>query len=345
VHLSARSHVAGLALLLALAVLLLRFPARGAEPAPRVPGFVDLHADLSYRHVYDGKAFASGAGQYPATELLRAGVVGVVLPLFVPHRVSLEGPRSSDLEESYRKVFDSLIHTRPYALPGCRAPAGSVKTWLAFEGAAPLAARPDELTGWVARGVRSVGLVHTRSNALATSSAEASEPAAGLTAAGLELVKTAHALGVSVDVSHASRSTVRDVIRQARLDGAPVIATHSNARALAEHARNLDDDELRGIASTGGVVGVNFHSAFLARGRQARMSDVVRHVRHLVRIMGIEHVALGSDFEGGIRPPAELPDVRALPKLAAALQSAGLSRAEVELIFGKNALRLLCRHE
>lgn len=340
------------ALLFALGVLLVRLPARGAEPVPRVVAFVDLHADLPYQHVYKGMSFATGVGQYPAGELLRAGVVGVVLPLFVPHSVSEAGPRLADIEDSYRKVFDALVHTRPYALPGCLAHRGAVKTWLAFEGSAPLANRPADLASWVARGVRSVGLVHTRNNALATSSNESQESRrargdqdGGLSAAGLTLVRAAHALDVSVDVSHASKATVRDVVRQALVDRAPVIATHSNARTLAEHHRNLDDDELRAIASTGGVVGVNFHSAFLARGREARLADVVQHVRHLVRTMGADHVALGSDFEGGIRPPAELRDVRDLPKLAARLEASGLSRSEVERVFAKNALRLLCRHE
>jgi membrane dipeptidase len=336
-------HPGLLALLVGLAALLVRLPVRGAEPELRPPGFVDLHADLSYQHVYKGAAFASGTGQYPARDLLRAGVVGVVLPLFVPNAVAREGPRLADLEHSYRQVFDGLIQTRPYALPGCRAPAGTIRTWLAFEGAAPFASRPSELAGWVARGVRSVGLVHTHTNALATSSSDGHARSDGLTKAGLDLVRVAHALGVSVDVSHASRSTVRDVVRQALADRAPVIATHSNARALAEHPRNLDDDELRAIASTGGIVGVNFHTPFLARGRVARLSDLVAHVRHLVRVMGVDHVAFGSDFEGGIRPPPELASVRDLPKLAEALERSGLSRSDVERIFGKNALRLLCR--
>lgn len=331
------------ALLFAAAALLIRLPARGAEPRERVVGFVDLHADLPYQHVYRGKPFAEGTGQYPAQELFRAGVVGVVLPLFVPKDASPGAPRLSDLEHSYRRVFDALIHTSPYALPGCEAPTGKVKTWLAFEGAGPLSERPGGLAAWVARGVRSVGLVHTRNNALATSSAEARGMDPGLSSAGLALVRAAHKLGVSVDVSHASRATVRGVIGQARADRMPVIATHSNARALAEHPRNLDDDELGLIASTGGVVGVNFHSPFLVRGRPALLNDVVRHVRYLVRRIGADHVAIGSDFEGGIRPPPELLDVRALPRLAERLEAAGLSRTQVERVFGKNALRILCR--
>lgn len=342
---SRRPTVGFVAVLALTAALLARLPARGAETEGRVVAFVDLHADLSYQHVYRGKPFAEGSGQYPARELLRAGVLGVVLPLFVPKDASPGGPRLSDLEHSYRRVFDALIGTPPYALPGCRSAAGTVKTWLAFEGAGQLGDRPGQLVAWVARGVRSVGLVHTQNNALATSSAQAQSEDRGLTPAGLRLVREAHALGVSVDVSHASRATLRDVVARARVDGVPVIATHSNARALAEHPRNLDDEELRSIAATGGVVGVNFHSAFLARGRPAKIADVVDQIRYLVRRIGSEHVALGSDFEGGIRPPPGLQDIRALPVLSERLERSGLSRKQVEQIFAKNALRILCPKE
>src|SRR5690606_20870976 len=102
-----------------------------------------------------------------------------------------------------------------------------------------------------------------------------------------------------------SDRAVEDVIALSRASGVPTIATHSNARALADHPRNLTDEQLRAIASTGGIVGVNFHSRFLVSGRPATLADVVKHVMHLVRVAGVEHVAIGSDFEGDINPPPE----------------------------------------
>jgi membrane dipeptidase len=90
------------------------------------------------------------------------------------------------------------------------------------------------------------------------------------------------------------------------------------------------------------VIGVNFHSPFVVRGRRARLADVVRQIRYLVRVVGPDHVAIGSDFEGDLRTPEDLSDVRALPRLAEALETAGLSRAAVQAIFAKNALRVLC---
>jgi membrane dipeptidase len=122
-----------------------------------------------------------------------------------------------------------------------------------------------------------------------------------------------------------------------------VVATHSNARKLANHPRNLTDAQIRAVAATGGVVGVAFHAPFLSDTRNARLADVVRHILHIRRIAGIAAVAIGSDFEGGIRPPPELRDVRGFPRLAAALREAGLSQREIEQVFGRNAQRVLCQ--
>jgi membrane dipeptidase len=327
------------------AVLLVPLPGLGAESALRPVGVVDLHVDLSYQTNFHGHEFTRGTGQFPAAELRRAGVLGVVLPLYVPHDVSPTGPRREDLERSYARVFSELARGAPYRLPGCLGPADRVQTWLAFEGAAPVGDRREEVALWVARGVRLFGLVHAHDNRLATSSGmgrAVRQRRQGLTAEGRSLVQSIHSLGAMVDVSHASDRAVQDVVALARAANAPVIASHSNARAVYQHSRNLGDGQVRAIASTGGLVGVNFHSGYLTGARRAGIDDVVRHVRHLVRLVGSRHVAIGSDYEGGIRPPTGLEDATGYEKLAAALLEAGLSRQQVERVFAKNALRLLC---
>jgi membrane dipeptidase len=186
-------------------------------------------------------------------------------------------------------------------------------------------------------------LVHSYDNELATSSGTPGPHAHGLTSAGREVTGRVFHAGALVDVSHASDRATADVLDIAEDVGGTVIATHSNAQSLAEHPRNLSDALARRIAKTGGVVGVNFHSRFLlGRGGRAQLSDVVRHVRHLVDVVGVDHVAIGSDFEGGIRPPAELADVGGVAKLSRALVDAGLSSESVGKIFQRNAVRVLC---
>jgi membrane dipeptidase len=326
-----------------LALWLVALPLRGAEPAERPIGVIDLHVDLSYQTNYQGKRFEAGTGQFRAADLLRAGVVGVVLPLFVPRAVTAAGPRVEDFESSYASVYGALGRTQPFRLPGCLPRRHGVRTWLAFEGIGALAATPDALFAWAARGVRVVAPVHTWQNELASSSGDKVPASFGLTAQGQHFARTALRAGMLLDVSHASNRATQDLLAVAAETGAPVVATHSNARALAAHPRNLADAELAGIARSGGVVGVNFHSTFLASGREGTLADVVAQVRYLARTMGPEHVAIGSDFEGDIRPPAELRDLGGYQKLAAALARAGFERGEIEGIFSRNALRVLCR--
>lgn len=326
----------------ALALLLAPLPLRGAEPAERPVAVVDLHVDLSYQANYRKRAFATGTGQFRAADLARAGVVGVVLPLFVPREVAPGGPREEDFESSYARVYGELGRTPPFRAPGCLAREGGVRTWFAFEGVGPLAGKPEALAAWAKRGLRIAALVHTWHNELASSSGDHEEQPFGLTEAGKAFAREAVRQGILLDVSHASDRAARELLAIAGETGAPVVATHSNARAVANHPRNLADAELGALARSGGVVGVNFHGPFVTRARPATLADVVEQVRYLVRVAGVEHVALGSDFEGDIRPPRELRDVSGYQRLARALEQAGMPRADVARVFSGNALRLLC---
>jgi membrane dipeptidase len=303
---------------------------------------VDLHVDLSYQYNFKGREFAAAIGQFSSEGVRMGGVVGVVLPLYVPRDASANGPRAVDLERSYQRVSQALLHTLPFAPAGCAAKAGTVRTFFAFEGAGPLAADPDSLLLWASRGLRIVGLVHTYANELASSSGDAEPKSFGLTEVGRAFVRRAFSLGLVIDVSHASDRAVSDVLSLAAETRGVVVATHSNARALADHPRNLTDSQLRGVAATGGVVGVNFHGPFLVRGRPARLSDVVAQIRYLTLQIGVDHVSIGSDFEGDIRPPAELGDASRFPRLSAALARAGFGASAIRKIFAGNALRVLC---
>jgi membrane dipeptidase len=326
---------------LPLAALLLCARASVAQAEPPVP-VVDLHVDLSYQFNFKARDFASNVGQFSVEAMRRGGVSAVVLPLFVPRNASPSGPRVADLERSYQRLNQALQHTPPFTSAGCASEPAKVRTFFAFEGAGPLADDPDSLQLWAKRGLRIVGLVHTYANELASSSGDAEPKSFGLTEKGRVFVRRAFELGLVVDVSHASDRALDDILALAKDVDGVVVATHSNARALADHPRNLSDAQLRAIAATGGVIGVNFHGPFLARGRRARLRDVVQQLQHLRDVAGIEHVAIGSDFEGDIRPPDELRDASRFPVLASALTRAGFSAADVRKIFAENALRVLC---
>lgn len=328
-----------------LALIGLCFPLR-LEALPPTFELVDLHVDLSYRSLYKQRPFAEGSGQYQAARLHRAGVRGVVLPLYLPEDASPQGRTRAELERSYAHVFRSIVKTPPYALMGCQGASTtrSVETWLAFEDAGAVGADLAEIRKWMLRGVRSFGLVHNEPNVLSTSSAQAGPLARGLSQEGKTFVEQVFSVGGLVDVSHASDAATDEALDLAEKQGKSLIATHSNARALAPHPRNLTDRQIARIARSGGVIGVNFHQRFLAPdgGANATMNDVVRQVKHVLAIGGPGAVAIGSDFEGGIRPVSGLEDVSQVQNLARALLASGLSSEQVRAVFGGNARRVLC---
>ena len=145
----------------------------------------------------------------------------------------------------------------------------------------------------------------------------------GLTAEGIALIKHANALNMLIDVSHMNEKAFWDT---ARHSSSPLVATHSNAHTLCPQPRNLTDRQLLAIRDSGGVAGVNFGNAFLRtdgkRDSDTPLSTIVRHIDYLINIMGDDHVALGSDFDG-ITLPDDLHDVSGLPRLISALRDSG----------------------
>jgi membrane dipeptidase len=337
----------GLIVLACLFVPLANLSGAERTEAPGPVPVIDLHVDLPYQVGYKGRSFASGSGEFRAQDLLPAGLSGVVLPLFVPRQAQPDGRTAAEFEASYARVFSGILATPPYALPGCGvrragAEARSVETWLAFEGAEPLAAEESALRPWVVRGVRIFGLVHAQHNDLSESSGEPVR-GQGLSVRGARFVRAVYAVGGIVDVSHASDESTTEVLDIARELGKPVVATHSNARALAPHPRNLTDAHIRAIGQSGGVIGVNFHQRFLDPGTgHASLAEVVAMIRYLARVGGQGVVAIGSDFEGGIRPAPELSGAARYQVLAKALVEAGFSRATVARFLADNARRVLC---
>jgi membrane dipeptidase len=122
----------------------------------------------------------------------------------------------------------------------------------------------------------------------------------------------------------------------------PLIASHSNARALADSPWNLSDVQIRSIAQTGGVVGVTARQGLLAPGRSPTLHHLVEQIRHMVRVAGPEHVAIGSSFEDSAGSVTGFKSAADFPRLARALRERGLSEDAIERVFYKNARRVLC---
>jgi membrane dipeptidase len=223
---------------------------------------------------------------------------------------------------------------------------GALAAVVHFEGAEAIDPNLDALYVFYQAGLRSLGIVWSRPNAFGHGVPfdfpHSPDSGPGLTDAGRALVRACNQLGVVVDLSHLTEQGFWDV---AGLSTAPLVATHSNAHALCPSARNLTDRQLDAVRDSGGLVGVNFHTGFLREDGQdtvdTPLAEIVRHVDYLVNRMGIEHVALGSDFDGATMP-AELGDVAGLPRLMEALRArGGYEAADLARIGHGNWLRVL----
>jgi membrane dipeptidase len=224
---------------------------------------------------------------------------------------------------------------------------GVLAAVLHHEGAEAIDPDLEALELWYAAGLRSIGPVWSRTNAFAHGVPFAfpasPDTGPGLTAAGRRLVRRCAQLGVAVDLSHLNEAGFWDV---ARLDDAPLIASHSGVHALCASTRNLTDPQLDAIGSSGGLVGIVFAVPFLradgADEPDTPLRRIVEHVRYAADRIGVEHVALGSDFDGATIPD-ELGDVAGLPRLVEALQADGFSEDEVRAIAWDNWRRVLAR--
>ncbi len=222
---------------------------------------------------------------------------------------------------------------------------GALAAILHFEGAEAIDTDMNALHVYYAAGLRSLGIVWSRHNAFGYG-VPFKYPAGpdigpGLTDAGKRLVDECNALGIMVDLSHLNEAGFWDV---AARTSAPLVATHSNAHALCASPRNLTDKQLDAIAESGGVVGLNYHVGFLrADGRSDQdtsLSEIVRHALYMADRIGVDHLALGSDFDGA-KMPTDLKDVAGLPRLTAALQDAGFSDDDLLKITHRNWIRVL----
>ena len=161
----------------------------------------------------------------------------------------------------------------------------------------------------------------------------------GLSPKGIRAVKEMNRLGIMVDLSHASEKTFYDTLEVSTY---PVIASHSSARTLCDHARNLTDDQLRAIASKGGIVQVCLYDGFLVKEGEATLRDAVRHILHIRNIAGIDHVGVGSDFDGG-GGIAGCNASNELINLTVALLREGFTEEDLEKFWGGNFLRVMSR--
>ncbi|MDI3339098.1 MAG: dipeptidase [Sphaerobacter sp.] len=316
----------------------------GTRPAVPV---IDGHTDYLLSLTETRRSFLeeSGIGHVDLPRARRGGIAAMLSAVFIPteelphhaliqtlravdllKRVVAESNGQVELIRSYRQLVDCLD----------RGVFGAI---LHYEGAEAIDPEFTVLRLSYELGLRSLGLTWSRTNIFAEGVGP-EDHGNGLTGLGRELVRQCNAMGILIDVSHLNDAGFWDVVA---VSEKPFVASHSNARALCDHPRNLTDEQIRALAEKGGLMGINYCISFLVPGArtgvEVPLSVLVDHIDHIVRLVGVDHVALGSDFDGATMP-AELADAAQTPKLIAELSRRGYSDDAIEKICFGNWLRV-----
>lgn len=186
-------------------------------------------------------------------------------------------------------------------------------------------------------GVRYLTLCHNGDNDLCDSARKSNNEHGGLSELGRVAVEELNRVGMLIDLSHAAESTFYEVLERSKR---PVACTHSSARSLCNHPRNLTDDQLRALAKQGGVAQATFYPGFLRETEGATVKDAVRHILHMIEVAGIDHVGIGSDFDGDGGVPG-LASAADMIHLTRRLQAEGLTDEDLRKLWGANFLRVL----
>ena len=356
---------------------------------------VDMHADTVQFMIDEGADITSGA---PALHLdaprMREGGLDAqffsiwVEPLYYGAGGQLAVRRADEQIAAVRALAER--HPEVWVLATTAAEvraaanAGKLAALTGLEGGYAIDEKLENVEKYYRAGVRYMSPTWSESLSWAGSSGDGAGRGRGLNDFGRQVIAEMNRLGIMVDVSHVSDQTFWDIVAASTK---PVIATHSNARALCDVPRNLTDDMIRAIAKTGGVVSVVFYPAFVEPGWEAKkrqvdseiaamveaagasakgggslrriardrvrlreyarrlppvsVARVVDHIDHIVRLVGIDHVGIGSDFDGIQALPADLRSVADLPNLTAELLRRGYTEEDVDKILGGNILRVM----
>jgi membrane dipeptidase len=360
-----------------------------AEAARRIQATVlgfDTHNDTVQRVVYNNADLGkrSSEGMIDLPRLREGGMHVPFFALWVPtyYKGSEAVRRTLDLRDAMQRVLDKYPDQIELATSAhdVERIVGQKKiaAVLTIEGGHQIADDLSVLRMYRRMGILSMTLSHFRNNNWADSSTD--KPAHnGLTDFGKQVVREMNALGMMVDISHVSDKTFYDALA---VTTKPVIASHSSCRSMSDVPRNMTDDMLRALAKNGGVVGVNFSSAFLnqqdadrlkkkvteenalepnltgaaldeyaakqyatdyatVQVGHATLEDAANCIDHIVKVAGIDHVGIGSDFDGIPDVPQGLEDVSKMPDLTAALLKRGYKEQDIQKIMGSNFLRVM----
>ena len=305
----------------------------------------DSHMDTPSELLRGLQLGEDGAHQVDLPKLKRGGVDGAFFALYTPAEYAPDQATRYALQmlaaaqDAVDAFPESLALATSSADAALNRQQGRISVFLGMENASPIQESLPLLRLFHRLGVRYVTLTHNGDNAVADSAAEGSRWG-GLSPFGREVVLEMNRLGMLVDLSHASDATFWDCLR---LSKAPIVATHSCCRALCGHRRNLTDEMLKALGEQDGYVGINFYPFFLSERPDPGVREIADHIDHAVALAGLDHVGIGSDYDGIEVTPVGMEDVSKMGVLQEELLRRGYAAADIDQIMGGNLLAVLDR--
>ena len=273
---------------------------------------------------------------------LDAGIMVAYLPQKERDEAGLQA--AGQLADTILCQLRDMVETHPDSVVLARTPddlykakrSGRHAVMMGIENGYAIGRDIQRLQHFRDMGVVYMTLCHNGDNDICDSCRSAQEHG-GLSAFGREVVREMNRLGLMVDLSHAAETTFWDALKESRT---PIVCSHSSCRALCDHPRNLTDQQMKALAEAGGVMQVTIYNGFLRSDGQATIDDVVRHIDHAVSVMGIDHVGIGTDFDGDGGVPG-VACASELINLTRALLRRGYTEEQLRLLWGENFLRVM----
>ncbi len=317
---------------------------------------IDLHCDTIVECVTNGADFVHGDGHISLDKLDAGGSLAQCFAIWIPTGKSkinhgLENVGYYEYFHMGRDFFKKAMEENKDRIRQARTVAdiernkndGILSAILTIEDSIFVEGKPERITEARDIGVRMMGLIWNNENCMAyPNRRNPQEHMLGLKDFGKESVKMLNEYGMIIDVSHLNEGGFWDVID---ISEKPIAASHSCARALCDHPRNLTDEQLKAIGQNGGIVGINFYDAFLNEEKNdyTSIADIVRHAEYIADKAGIEAVGFGSDFDG-IDSKLEFKDFTGFPLIVNALEGV-FSETEIDKICYENFLRVMKDNE
>ena len=305
---------------------------------------IDLHCDTIDKLMLNTKEYNLKRNEFSVDieKLKKADSLAQTFALFVDTS-SIQNPydycmsMADKFLEEMEKNKDTIAIATNYKDIMENEANAKMSALLAIEEGAVLEGKIENLKRFYDLGVRMMTLTWNHPNEIGFPHNVGLSKEKGLTDFGKEVVQNMNELGMLVDVSHISDAGFYDV---ADLSTKPFIATHSNARQMMNHSRNLTDDMIKVLANSGGVTGLNFFHSFLSEDSQTKIEYIINHMKHIINVGGLDVLAIGTDFDG-IDSVVEVKDISEMDKLVMALEREGFSDDQIEKIYYKNALRVI----